>query len=49
MVQSQVAEVRSRLQRTDPTQAEEYSRVFGELVGLEHRSRQLRERAVGGP
>ena len=48
MVQRQVAEVRSRLQRTDPAQAEEYQRVFGELVGLEHRSRQLRERAVGG-
>jgi DNA primase len=48
MVQRQVAEVRSRLQRIDPTQAEEYQKVFGELVGLEQRRRLLRERAVGG-
>jgi DNA primase len=48
MVQRQVAEVRSRLQRIDPTEADEYQKVFGELVGLEQRRRLLRERAAGG-
>jgi DNA primase len=47
MVQRQVAEVRSRLQRIDP-EADDYQRVFGELVGLEQQRRQLRERAAGG-
>jgi DNA primase len=48
LVQSQVAEVRSRLQRLDPDHGDEYQRVFGELVGLEQQRRLLRERALGG-
>jgi DNA primase len=47
VVQTQVAEVRSRLQRIDPAD-DEYQKVFGELVSLEQQRRQLRERAVGG-
>jgi DNA primase len=47
VVQAQVAEVRSRLQRIDPAD-DEYQRVFGELVSLEQQRRQLRERAAGG-
>jgi DNA primase len=47
-VQARVAEVRSRLQRIDPGEAEEYQRVFGELVGLEQERRALRDQAAGG-
>jgi DNA primase len=47
MVQRRVADVRSRLQRIDPDDAE-YQQVFGELVELEQQRRRLRERAAGG-
>ncbi len=42
----QVDDVKSRLQRTDPT-APEYTEVFGQLVALEQRRRLVRERALG--
>ncbi|MBK5218025.1 MAG: DNA primase, partial [Propionibacteriales bacterium] len=43
-----VVEVKSKLQRTNPVdQAEEYNRMFGELVALEQQRRSLRERAIG--
>ncbi len=39
--------VKSRLQRTNPVQhAEDYNKMFGELVALEQHRRQLRERTV---
>jgi DNA primase len=45
----QVAVVKSRLQRINPIeQAEEHSRLFGELITLEAHRRVLRERAIGG-
>jgi DNA primase len=45
----QVAVVKSRLQRINPLeQAEEHSRLFGELITLEAHRRVLRERAIGG-
>ncbi|GAA2077141.1 DNA primase [Aeromicrobium tamlense] len=42
----QITDVKSRLQRTEPT-APEYQEVFGRLVELEQRRRGLRERALG--
>ncbi|MBA4609804.1 DNA primase [Aeromicrobium sp. Marseille-Q0843] len=42
----QISDVKSRLQRTEPT-APEYAEVFGRLVELEQRRRSLRERALG--
>lgn len=45
----QVADVKSRLQRTDPsTQAEEYSALFGDLIRLEGDHRALRDRTLSG-
>jgi DNA primase len=45
-----IAEVKSRLQRTNPvTHAQDYNRMFGELVALEQHRRVLREIAVGLP
>lgn len=41
----QISDVKSRLQRTEPT-APEYQEVFGRLVELEQRRRGLRERAL---
>jgi len=44
----QVAEVKSRLQRVNPVeQAEEYQRLFGELLALEQYRRGLREQGIG--
>ena len=44
-----IADVKSRLQRTNPVeQAADYNRMFGELVALEQHRRSLRERAIGG-
>ena len=44
-----VGAVKSRLQRINPLeQAEEHSRLFGELISLEAHRRVLRERAIGG-
>ena len=48
LVQRQVIDLKSRLQRIDPSDADEYGRVFGELIVLEGQHRQLRERAGGG-
>jgi DNA primase len=43
-----IADLKSRLQRTNPvTEAEDYNRMFGELVALESHRRTLRERAIG--
>jgi DNA primase len=43
-----VAEVKSKLQRLNPLeQAEDYNRLFGELVALERHKRDLRERSLG--
>ena len=43
-----IAEVKSRLQRTDPeADADDYNAVFAELVALEQHRRVLREHAVG--
>ncbi|MFS0886213.1 DNA primase [Aeromicrobium sp. 179-A 4D2 NHS] len=45
-VSRQIDDVKSRLQRTDPT-APEYAEIFGSLVALEQRRRGIRERALG--
>ncbi|WP_028925231.1 DNA primase [Pseudonocardia acaciae] len=48
MVERQVAELKSRLQRTSPVeQAEEYHTLFGDLVALEQYRKALRERSLG--
>jgi DNA primase len=48
MVERQVAEVKSKLQRTSPvSDAEEYRALFGDLVALEQYGRALRERSLG--
>jgi DNA primase len=47
-VTRRLAAVKGRLQRTDPqANAEEYARVFAELMTLEKARRDLRERAFG--
>jgi DNA primase len=44
-----ITELKSRLQRLNPVdEPEVYNRVFGELVALEARRRELRERGIGG-
>jgi DNA primase len=44
-----VAEVKSKLQRTNPIeQAEIYNRMFGELIALEQQLRDLRDRSLAG-
>lgn len=44
-----IAEVKSKLQRTNPLeQAEVYNRMFGELIALEQQFRILRDRSIGG-
>jgi DNA primase len=48
LVQLQVVDLKSRLQRIDPTDSEQYNRVFGELIVLEQQRRQLRDQAIGG-
>ncbi|GAA4114490.1 DNA primase [Nocardioides fonticola] len=43
-----IAEVKSRLQRTNPVEdSEAYNRMFGELAALEQHRRTLRDRIVG--
>jgi DNA primase len=43
-----ITEVKSRLQRLNPVdEAEEYNRLFGDLVVLEQHKRGLREQAIG--
>ncbi|EFQ83529.1 DNA primase [Aeromicrobium marinum DSM 15272] len=45
----QVADLKSKLQRTNPVdEAESYNRMFGELIALEQQHRVLRDRAVDG-
>lgn len=44
----EIADLRSKLQRTDPAAQEDYQRVFAALVSLENQRRALRERALGG-
>lgn len=47
-VQRRIADVLSRLQRTNPTeQVEEYDRLSRELMTLEHQRRDLGQKAVG--
>jgi DNA primase len=49
VVGRQVATLKSRVQRINPIeQAEEHSRLWGELVALEMHRIRLRERAIGG-
>jgi DNA primase len=44
----QIADLKSKLQRTDPVeQAEAYNRTFDELIALEQQHRSLRDRVVG--
>ncbi|KAA1378519.1 DNA primase [Aeromicrobium fastidiosum] len=44
-----IAEVKSKLQRTNPIdEAETYNRMFGELIALEQQLRELRDRALSG-
>jgi DNA primase len=46
--QRRIAEVKSRLQRTNPVERPtEYNRMFGELTALEQPRRQLRDLALG--
>jgi DNA primase len=46
--QRQIADLRSRLQRTDPAESpDDYRRLFEELAGLEQRRRALRNRLAG--
>jgi DNA primase len=48
MVERQVAELKSRLQRTSPvSDAEEYHALFGDLVALEQYRQALRVRSLG--
>jgi DNA primase len=42
-----IAEVKARMQRSNPQQSEEYGRLFGELAALEQYRRTLRDRLVG--
>lgn len=44
-----VEQLKSRLQRTNPVDEQAaYNRMFGQLMGLEQRCRELRERIIGG-
>lgn len=48
-VQRRIADLKSRLQRTNPVDAaDDYNRMFGDLMVLEQQRRTLRERAIGG-
>ena len=48
-VNRRIADVKSRLQRVNPvSEAEEYHRLFGELLSLEQHARALREQTSGG-
>jgi DNA primase len=43
-----IEQLKSKLQRTNPLEeAEQYNRLFGQLVALEQQRRSLRERALG--
>jgi DNA primase len=44
-----ITELKSKLQRTNPIdEADEYNRMFGELIALERYRTELRDRAIGG-
>jgi DNA primase len=44
-----IEQLKSRLQRTNPVEeTTEYNRMFGQLMALEQRCRELRERIIGG-
>jgi DNA primase len=44
-----IEQLKSRLQRTNPVEeTAEYNRMFGQLMSLEQRCRDLRERIIGG-
>ncbi|GAB3089345.1 DNA primase [Nocardioides zeae] len=48
-VQRRIADLKSKLQRTNPVDAaDDYNRMFGDLMVLEQQRRTLRERAIGG-
>ncbi len=48
LVEAQVAELKSRLQRTNPMEeSDAYHRLFGDLVPLEQYRIALRDRAMG--
>jgi len=43
-----IREVKARFQRTNPvTEADVFNRMFGELIALEERKRQLSDRSIG--
>jgi DNA primase len=47
-VTSRIRDLKARVQRTNPvTEADVFQRLFGELISLEERKRQLRERSLG--
>jgi DNA primase len=47
-VARRIRDVKAMVQRTNPvTEAEKHLRLFGELIALEERKRQLRERSLG--
>jgi DNA primase len=46
-VSRQIATVKSRLQRLNPTESQDYNRTFGDLVALEQRRKALLDRASG--
>jgi DNA primase len=46
-VSRRIAAVKSRLQRLNPVESQEYNRTFGDLVALEQRRKALVERAAG--
>ena len=47
-VMRQIAELKSRLQRTNPVEAEKkYNQMFSELVVLEARRQQLQTQSLG--
>jgi DNA primase len=44
-----IEQLKSRLQRTNPVEEQTvYNRMFGQLMALEQRCRELRERIIGG-
>jgi DNA primase len=44
-----IADLKSKLQRTNPIdRADDYNRMFGELIALERYRAELREQAISG-
>ncbi len=46
-VTRRIQELKGRLQRLNPEQADDYNRLFGDLIALEARKQKLREQAIG--